>query len=271
MSSGQQSRVIVWVIPRSTSSAFAKSITARHDVKFYFEPFAAADHFGPEGNPKSFHKGLEEPDYTFTAVKTWLEADVKTDNNVFVKDMAYAVHGRYNMIPVGYKHSFLIRNPEKVYRSLYKIFVSKRHLESETLKDWLPKEPNLYKSLTEIVNHVENNMKSDICIMDSDDIVKNPPKMVEKYCLKMGLCYTPELLSWEPGIPEDWCIASSYRTPGYNAWFQDAFTSTGWRTDATKPSTMHGPLPQDVIRMIDEAIPYYEALRSHPKVISTDS
>ena len=268
MSVREPSRVIVWALPRTTSTALAKSITARQDIKCYFEPYAAANHFGPDGSQKFCHLGLEEPNYTFDTVKRWLEDE---HCNIFVKDIAYVMQDRFHAIPEGYKHTFLIRTPEKVFSSLFKMFDSYRHVVGETLHDWLSKQANLYKSLTELFHHIEINMKGDVCIIDSDDIRKNPAQMIEKYCKRVGFEYSSELLRWQPGVPENWCIAPSYLTPEIKGWFEDAFASSGWKTDDVIPSVINDALPDDVMGIIQDALPYYEKFRSHPNLITLDS
>ena len=266
MSTGERSRVIVWALPKSRSTALAKSISARQDIKCYFEPYAAANHFGPGGRFRKI--GLEESDYTFDNVKKWLEAERE---NVFVKDVAFLMQGRLNNIPDGYKHTFLIRKPEKVFASFYKMFASNRHLGGDTLQDWLPTLAILYKSSTDLLDHIENKLKGDVSIIDSDDIVKNPPLMIEKFCNSVGFKYTKELLHWNRGLPEQWCIAPSFLSPQIKGWFEAAITSTGWRTDGSESGTTNEALPEDMLRLIEDAIPFYEKLRSHPKFISTNS
>ena len=115
-------RVIAWALPRSASTVFMKSICANGDVKGYFQPYTAAGHFGPEGHLKADNKQRTlEPSYTITAVKRWLETDDTLDQNIFVKDMAYAVEGKHHMLPDGYRHSILIRKPSSVYKSFYRV------------------------------------------------------------------------------------------------------------------------------------------------------
>ena len=258
-SNSKPRRVIVWALPRTTSTALLKSITSRCDIKGYFEPFGAADWYGPEGSLKEVHQGLEEPEYTFDAVKGWLEAELKSDRSVFVKDIAYAIQGRHDKLPKGYQHAFLIRNPEKVFKSFYKLFISSSQLRGESLHDWLPKKLSLYQCMAELVVHVESAVKSDICIIDSDDIVKNPAEMIEKFCRKVGFNYTTEMLQWKPGIPGDWCISKSFLAS--NQWFESTASSTGWVVSRTKSDvTDETTYPDYLTDMIEQAIPFYEKI-----------
>ena len=219
-------RVIVWAVPRAASTVFAKSITARNDLKFYFEPYSVAEHCGPDGRIRIKHAYLDEQDYTAEAVKDWLEEE-KSESSVFVKDHAYAVHGRYHVIPEGYKHTFLIRKPERVFKSFYRVFRPGEGFDGDRFQDWLPKDVNVFQCVYDLAQYIELTLKGDICILDSDDIATNPALMIERYCRRVGFHYSKDLLQWEPGVPDDWVIAPIIlkMQRDYN-WIGNAITSS---------------------------------------------
>ena len=50
-------------------------------------------------------------------VKSIQEADYPDKQLVFYKDMAYGLQGKYELLPEGYRHTFLIRNPYRAFPS----------------------------------------------------------------------------------------------------------------------------------------------------------
>ncbi|XP_072024998.1 uncharacterized protein [Amphiura filiformis] len=266
-------RVIAWTVPRSASTVFMKSITANGDVKGYLEPFTTAEHFGPEGRLKPREEVPAEPTYTVEAVKEWLEAEDTSERSVFVKDLAYAVDGRYHVMPKGYRYSFLIRKPISVFKSYYRLFSRMPGDPEQNLKDWLPKDVNIFKCLSDLVGYVESTLKEDFCIIDSEDIMKNPAEMMKKYCDKVGLIYNEGLLHWEQGLPEEetWVVGDAVRAAEADfKWMENMTKSTGWGVGINHPPVQGEEFPKVVYDLAEAALPYYDHCRNHAKCINLD-
>ena len=61
---------------------------------------------------------------TYEFVKISMQEDhYPGEQLVFCKDMAYGLQGKYELLPKGYRHTFLIRNPYRAFPSHKKIFV----------------------------------------------------------------------------------------------------------------------------------------------------
>ncbi|XP_072015544.1 uncharacterized protein [Amphiura filiformis] len=267
-------RVVVWTVPRSGSTVFIKSVTSNGDVKGFFEPYAVAEHYGPEGRLKLPEGGPEEPTYTVEAVKGWLEADDTSARSVFVKDLAYAVDGRYHVMPKGYRNSFLIRKPISVFKSYYRVCSRMTGDPEQNYRDWLPKDVNIFKCLSDLVEYVESNLKEDFCILDVEDVMKNPAEMMKKYCDNVGLIYNEGLLHWEQGTPDEdtWVMGKAIREAEAELqWGTNCTTSTGWGKGIKQPPAEGEVFPKVVYDMAEFALPYYEKLRNHPKCFHLDS
>ncbi len=265
-------RVALWTIPRSGSTVFTKSIIANGDVKAYFEPYAIAEHYGPEGRLK-LEDGPKDPTYTVEAVKEWLEGDDITERSLFMKDMAYAVDGRYHIMPQGFRNSFLIRKPLSVFKSYYRVTRRMPGFNEENFRDWLPKDVNIFKCLCDLVDYVESTLKEDFCIVDMEDVLKKPAEMMKKYCESVGLVYTDGLLEWEAGLPNEdtWVTGNTVRdVEAKYQWMANMTNSTGWGKGIKPPPTEGEEFPKVVYEMAEEAIPYYEKLRVHPKRVHLD-
>ncbi len=135
---------MLWTMPRSTSTVFLKCFSYLPNTQIFHEPYVCAFHFGPERHPPpadsfladdkmgEFHQVLDDikSDFpmafsvrqcTFKFLKDELEADYPDKELVFGKDMAYTLDGKYDMLPDGYRHTFLIRNPYRVFPSYKKL------------------------------------------------------------------------------------------------------------------------------------------------------
>ena len=152
-------------------------------MKCYLEPFSTAEYYGPNG--RLGQEIVLEQGYIPKSMKRWLESE---ESNVFVKDEAYVMDGKYHFIPKGYRHSFLKRRPELLYKSIYRVFQSICGDVEKNLRSYLPRETNLVKSLSDLLDYIELSI-GDVCIIDLDDILAYPAEMIRKYCNKMGIRY----------------------------------------------------------------------------------
>jgi hypothetical protein len=122
---------------------------------------------------------------------------------VFCKDFPhYVEHLCTDEFLDYFNHSFLIRDPAKVVTSMYRhwpdflvneiAFVEQRNL-FDRLCDKLGKAPP---------------------VIDSDDLLEDPPGIVEAYCDAVGIPYIEEALSWQPGNREEvsWYDGGSWHT-----------------------------------------------------------
>ena len=117
-------KAVAWGVPRSLSSVFTQCISSRGNVEVFFEYFATAAHGGPEKifkTPGNLPNDVREPDFTFQYVKDQLEAEYPGRDMIFLKGMAYAIDGRYDKLPEGFLHTFLIRHPGRVFPSLVRL------------------------------------------------------------------------------------------------------------------------------------------------------
>ncbi|XP_033115223.1 uncharacterized protein LOC117115487 [Anneissia japonica] len=117
-----QTRVLLWTAPRCMSTAFTRSVNTLDDSVVFHENFKAAYFYGPKGNQTNLFSFA--PYHTYDYVKALLQQEMPGKRVLFAKDFAYVLQGKFEKIPDGYIHTFLIRNPTKVFMSLrnqYKI------------------------------------------------------------------------------------------------------------------------------------------------------
>ncbi|XP_063970006.1 uncharacterized protein LOC129283047 isoform X1 [Lytechinus pictus] len=195
-SSQNPARIMVWSTPRSVSTAFARSMSARGDTEVFWEPYLACYSFGPD---REIHWGDGMPNmlndkYTYSYIKELLNADYPGAKVLFVKGMVEGIRGHFDVVDRGYKHSFLIRHPKKSFRSLARIendLNLSPVFNLRTFKD-------IYHDLERFYQFVQTDFgQSAPPIIDADDLVTQPEKILPKYCEAMGIAYTPKMLDWE--------------------------------------------------------------------------
>ncbi|XP_071940933.1 uncharacterized protein [Antedon mediterranea] len=284
----EQVRVILWCIPRTVSTAFEKCMSQLDDVQIINEPYESAFTIGPEKFPpeegfereadifieksnaiESGYDGGWEPDVaTYKFIKeNILEAEYPDKNVVFVKDMSYAITWKLHMLPKGYRHAFLIRNPVKVFSSWKKMvtkFEKGRSTKLPLINNnyVVPKKYGFGESLQLYEHLVKTGIEPDPVIVDSDDLLENPELILRKLCKRTGIQYNDDLLNWDAGesVTHKWKASNVYmkghKVFGY---YDKAFASEGFQKPE-EPPIDRTKLSEDVNVCIDAALPYYEQL-----------
>ncbi|XP_072017001.1 uncharacterized protein [Amphiura filiformis] len=291
MSSAEKkpSKVILWSTPRSLSSALTKCLSFVPKSVIWFEPYVSAMFYGSDAHvelPGSQTKdgrdihtqtkqiiipdgvGFDSDKCSYKWCQEQLEIDYPGKNVVFVQAKARAISTRFDAIPRGYKHSFLIRNPLKVFLSWKKAIhkVMKPGTALETFK--LSTESKLpsgyfFKEMYDLYQHIIENYESNPIILDADDLLMNPGGVLKAYCNAMDIPYTDDLLHWDPSddVIMTWNVSRSLlKLQQLDAFtFQDkAFTSSEFLKPSKGPS--REDLNEDDLQCVDFCMPYYEKM-----------
>ncbi|XP_071942093.1 uncharacterized protein [Antedon mediterranea] len=282
-----QVRVILWCIPRTVSTAFEKCMSNLDDVQVINEPYMSAFRFGPERFPPE--EGLEKVADTFldksntvtleydgcwdAKMATYnfikeniLEAEYPGKNVVFAKDMSYGITWKLHMLPKGYRHAFLIRNPVKVFSS-WKKMVTK--FEKGLSKNFplvnnntvIPKKYGFGESLQLYEHLVKTGIEPNPVIIDSDDLLENPELILREFCKHTEIQYDDKLLNWDAGesVTHKWKAASAL-LKGNNLFSYYEKSLASERFHKPEPPADRAELSEDVNICIDAALPYYEQL-----------
>ena len=152
--SKETTRVMLWTISRSLSTVFTKCLSYVEDIQIINEPFNVANSCGPErlradgtqiqqiwdamiAKASSIPgcTGYDVNLSTYDWVQKLLERDYPQKQTIFCKDFAFALRGKYDVIPRGYRHTFLIRDPRKVFTSCKKLWVKLLQDDSFQFRD----------------------------------------------------------------------------------------------------------------------------------------
>ena len=217
-------RVLIWSHGRAMSTVFLKCMSYVKGIQILSEPYVAALTVGPEKAATDIKEAFDnykleqqsayeakltsafESDVcTFDWVKQALEANYPGKDIVFCKDMAFAVDGRYDKLPTGFRHTFLMRHPHKVFLSwkkmiadLFQIPVDSFPLGSKESMDLTPR--RAYGELYDLMMYLKNRGdESKPIIIDADDLQSNPDSILRQYFAALGLPYDESLLKWPEG------------------------------------------------------------------------
>ena len=192
----KQIRVMVWSNPRSCSTAFMRTTMCIPFVKLIGEPFQAANYLGPDREFSTEESGeVERAEMTYDKIKSWLEEEYEEYEVVVVKELTFQLQGRLNSIPSGYSHVFLIRDPEKVVKSMYHAMMNsypKNLQRIETLKRRVD-----MKATWNIYEHIKRRYGYEPLIIDADDLLNEPRAVLEEFCRRTGIQFREEMLSWK--------------------------------------------------------------------------
>ncbi|XP_072167010.1 uncharacterized protein [Diadema setosum] len=195
-SSDDKARIMIWSTPRSVSTAFARSMSARGDTEVFSEPYLACYNYGPErkANWGDSATGMLNDKYTFSYVDKILNADYPNSKVLFVKGMVEGIRGNFDVVDAKYKHSFLVRHPEKMFRSFELMLTSIPGAPA----DFIHNLKTIYHDLEDFYRHVQTKFgQLSPPIIDADDLVSHPETILPKYCEAMGIEFTPKMLEWD--------------------------------------------------------------------------
>ncbi|XP_072016787.1 uncharacterized protein [Amphiura filiformis] len=290
-SSPTQVRVMLWFIPRTLSTAITKCLSFVDGIQIIFEPYLYAYYYGPErkqtGVSEMYDNFLDKtndavtdkvdlakgfiPDTcTYDWVKQTLEADYPGKKIVFCKDASYTLDGQYDRLPQGYRHTFIIRHPYKLYTSWRRLVQRFLQLQEPFYWHELP-EPirpakygleEHYELYQYLINHGMNPI-----IIDADDLQRHPESIMRKYCAAVGIPFTEDLLQWPSGddILHTWMapdgLIQGNKLGNEGGFYDVALQSTCFGPPRETPS--RASLREDVRYMSDASMPFYEKMYNH--------
>ena len=279
-----QIKVILWVSPRSISSALLKCMDKVPDSKMLFEMYSTARFFGPnkmiDNSPlpgaitdKTQEEILKDPGCGFDSsicTYKWLKHHMETgypDKKVVIfKEICYSAEGKFEYLPdSGCRHAFLIRNPTKVLHSWMQQAITVTDNFSDRygaiqIDDtmFFPHE-EVFKAMYDLYSYVkEKGLDPDPVILDADDLVNDPATILSGFCKTLGIPYSDELLNWDAGVAvvKDWTVSE----PLHNIiQFSQSFENFRSGTCFLKPQVQESKpeVSADIQRLIDLSMPYF--------------
>ena len=233
----------LWAVPRSTSTAFEWMMRQRGDLKCYHEPFGEAWYQGEAPLWPRYKPGdVATPGLTLDGV--WTELQERAEP-VFIKDFPHYVEHMWTDARLEmFTHSFLIRDPALTITSMYDKWPDFHEAEVG-----FPEQRHLFDRISE-------RDGTPPPVIDSNDLLEDPERMVALWCEAVGIPYLPEALRWEPGARDE-----------VSWWDSGVFHSNLRNSDGLKPQQRRyvelDKLPTRVHEVHELMLPHYDHMYRH--------
>ena len=210
-------RIAMWSGPRNLSTAMMRSFGSRADAHVTDEPFYGA-YLNHTGDPQPMmDEVIASMDCDWHGVARSMTGPNPADTPIwYQKHMAHHMVGpvAHDDLP-GLRHAFLIRDPARVVASYAakRVAVRPDHLGTDKQVEFFDREADR-------LGHAPP-------VIDSADILRDPPAMLQKLCAALGIAWDPAMLHWPAGL---------HPTDGiWGAHWYDAVTSSTGFGAADKP------------------------------------
>ncbi|XP_070580525.1 uncharacterized protein [Ptychodera flava] len=245
-------RVMIWAHPRSLSTVFELSLASRQETKVFHELYSIAYHFGDDRVYPNDE--VTVPGYTYKDVIETLESGFPGNDVILCKDIAFCLDGKYDRLPKGYTHTFLIRDPRRSIVSLCKTYRA-----TDAPLDTLPPTGGV-KQLRDLHNYVTDTLNQESIIIDASDLADKPEKIIRKYCEAVEIPYCDSYLSWKPDNIDYWHAIWKHAAI-HDTCFGNAVKSTHFKPlpDKGNPFVITDLPPQAQLQ-VEAALPYYDEL-----------
>ena len=232
----------LWAVPRSVSTAFERMMMERGDFFVFHEPFSASYYYG-EGRPsRRYAHVAPEARHAPAVVLEGILARAEAEP-VFVKDMAtHVIRLADAALLERFEHSFLIRDPSRALPSFFHKWPDLTEEEAG-----FPEIHGLFRKVREATGEIPP-------VVDADDLLEAPERIVRAWCDRMGIPFLPEAMAWEPSSPPEW--------RNWDTWHDDAEKSRGFRAGPRKAYTPVSGHPR-LAELHEACLPHYRALHRH--------
>lgn len=236
-------RLSMWSGPRNISTAMMRSFGNRPGCVAVDEPFYA--HY-------LVKTGLDHPmreEIIASQPQDWQTVvnGLTTDPLPAGSDFQYIKHMTHHILPeidlfwLGqHRHCFLIRDPRLVIAS----YAAKW--------DRISTEDIGIKRQVELFDIIQEATGTTPVVVEAEDILREPEKMLKRLCEKLDLPWSPTMLSWPPGRREEDGIWAEH-------WYAAVEDSTGFAPYSPKNISL-SPAHEELRQ---EQMPYYDRLKAH--------
>ncbi len=242
--------LVLWAVPRSTSTAFEWMMRQRGDHTCFHEPFGEVWYQGEEPDwPRLKADSVRTPGLTYASAWARLQRAAEA-GPVFTKEFPLYVTKLWtDDFLAKHNHSFLIRNPAKTVTSMFKHWP-----DFDIVETGFVEQRELFDRLTE--HHGAHPP-----VIDSDDLLADPASMIQRWCEAVGIPYMPHALSWDPGARDE-----------VSWWDGGSFHENLRNSDGLKPQPKTSIDISDAPARVQEVVahlrPHYEHLYQH-RLVST--
>jgi hypothetical protein len=235
-------RIAMWSGPRNLSTAMMRSFGSRADTLVTDEPFYGCFLKDTGLDHPMREDVIESMDCDWRNVMDALRGETPDGSPIW-----YQKHMWHMMVgPVGYedfagfRHAFLIREPERMIAS----YLKKR--EAALFDDFgLEKQAEFFEREADRLGHAPP-------VIDANDVLSHPGGVLSKLCEALDIRWDPAMLSWTPGRRETDGVWAAH-------WYNAVEKSTGFG----EPDKGPVELSDEDRRLAERMHPYYQRLAAH--------
>ena len=182
-------RIAMWSGPRNISTAMMRSFSSRTDCAVTDEPFYGAflKHSG-EYQPMR-EAVIADMDCDWQSVATSMCGAMPGGKPIwYQKHMPHHMVGPIDILDFpDHAHAFLIRDPDLVVAS----YAAKNDLRAPHLLG--------FAQMVEYHSRISDRLGRAAPVIDSNDILADPPAMLQALCIALGIGWDPAMLGWPIG------------------------------------------------------------------------
>ncbi|KAJ8025602.1 hypothetical protein HOLleu_33202 [Holothuria leucospilota] len=285
----KQKLIFLWSWPRSISTAFEKCLSFVDGVQIWHEPYTVAQFSDPtkyvqtesdvsqgtralidylkmmnsiekERNEFSNSKLMSTASFIYQFVKSGLEQGEPGKKYILIKDMAPAILDRFDALPnVPTRHTFVIRLSR--FANFERNPADFDMCASSPVKEYFQRD-----AMHRIWRNVQDSGRDPhSVIVDAEDIMNHPEKILPKYLSALGIPFDKKYLTWNASesILQTWKGALGQILVGKRSLaFDKAFKSSRFLPSPHPPPTRQELTP-DVISIVDRLMPGYTEMYEH--------
>jgi hypothetical protein len=236
-------RIAMWSGPRNISTAMMRSWENRADCSVVDEPFYAYYLNETKSPHPMFEQVLASQPTDFARVAANMSEGECATSVQYQKHMTQHMltgpdyHDNFEWA-ANLRHCFLIRDPAQVVNS----YTNSRGMCSAQ-DIGIQRQHELYTLFSEMTGQ-------DIPVVDSNDVLAHPEEKILKLCKALNLPFEKAMLDWPTGRRDSDGVWAEH-------WYHSVEKSTGFGKSVSKPFT----LDAEQQKVVDEVMPYYEALK----------
>jgi hypothetical protein len=236
-------KIAMWSGPRNISTAIMRSFGNRSDTFISDEPL-----YGYYlKNNKIIHpmknEIIQKMETDFFKIKNYLIGTIPNEKSIwYQKHMAHHLSITDDLCWINSLiNILLIRNPKDVILS----YVKKNEL-NDIIQLGLPQQQKIFQFVS------NNNIKC--LIIDADDLLKNPKKILLKLCNEIQIIFDEKMLNWETGSKNYDGIWGKY-------WYDNANNSTEFKLKIYDNAKKN--IPKSYFKIYEKSMGYYKNLKKY--------
>lgn len=235
-------RIAMWSGPRNISTALMRSWGNRPDTFVCDEPLYAYYLTRVDVDHPGAAEIVEHHETDSSKVVAWLTGPIPEGREIFYQK--HMAHHLLDDVERGWLsdvvNCFLIRDPREMLLSLSKV------LPDPQLRD------TGLEQQVEIFDRISEQTGTRPPVIDSKDVLLDPPRMLARLCDAIGVPYRESMLAWPAGRRETDGVWAPH-------WYSSVERSTGFQGYQARADL----LPERLEPLLEQCLPFYRRLFEH--------